>query len=80
MIVLAQPNDGRNLVVTNAVAGDGFVSFTNGNETIQFENIELPALDGNSTSLTLGEDDSDRDEYFSTIDLEEVEDIEFFAI
>ena len=80
LIVLAQPNDGRNLVVTNAVAGDGFVSFTNGNETIQFENIELPALDGNSTSLTLGEDDSDRDEYFSTIDLEEVEDIEFFAI
>ena len=81
LVVLFQPNDGRNLFVTDAVAGNGFVTFSNGNEMIQFEDIEMPRLDDNSTSLTLPDgfdfgDDEGRDKFFSTADLTEIEDLE----
>ena len=75
LVVLFNPNDGRNLSVTDASTGSGFVSFSNGNETVQFVDIESPSLDNNSTSLTLS-DDFELDEFFSTIDLVDVEDVE----
>ena len=52
--VVFQPNDGRQLFQTNTQLGNGFVSFANGNENIQFANIETPVLaSGDTGALTI---------------------------
>ncbi|MEM9413174.1 MAG: hypothetical protein AAGA30_18845 [Planctomycetota bacterium] len=70
-----QPNDGGNLTITNANAGNGFASFTNGNERIQFENIETSLVDnsGGKSRLTVLDGFGPNDELFSSVDLEDFE-------
>ena len=82
LAVVFQPNDGRDLNITNASAGDGFVTFTNGNEIVQFEDIELPSLgtSGGVGSLVLPPGfDGDIDDFFSSLDLDELDELDGFA-
>ena len=83
--IVFEQNDGRQLFFTNPQESNGFVSFANGNETVQFESIESPTLNAPATgsgssgfSLPSGVDFSSLvDDFFSTADLEDLEDIEF---
>jgi hypothetical protein len=43
--VATTAGDGSQLTITNVQLGQGYVTFTNGNETVQFENIELAYRD-----------------------------------
>ena len=82
--VVFEPNDGRQLFFSNPQQSDGFVSFTNGKENVQFLSIELPTLAGGGTgpgssSFTLpeGTDYSALvDDFFSTEELDDLEDWE----
>ena len=62
--VFTAPGDGSNLVLTNAAAGNGFVNFTNGNELVQFSEIENASL-VNGGAVASAVETIDLDRFFS---------------
>ena len=79
LTVVFQANDGRQLFETNPQLGNGFVSFTNGNEIIQFENIETPVLATSGAGAFTLPDDFDfsglGDDVFEEFDEDDLLDI-----
>ena len=64
------PGDGSNLVITDASSGSGFVNFTNGNEIVQFDDIENASLanGGAIASIVLP---IELDQFFTDFDSEQ---------
>ena len=79
--VQSQPGDGSSLTVTNPSNGNGFFTFTNGNEIVQFINIELPSLEtAGPGNFALPPDfglSGDLDDFFSRLDADEFEELGF---
>jgi hypothetical protein len=63
--------------MTNPTVGEGFVSFGNGNELIQFENIEDVILNGGSaSSIALpGSSGGILDQLFGSLQLQDMDEI-----
>ena len=74
--LIFQSNDGRDLNVTNQTQGNGFITFGNGNELVQFQSIESQTLGSGTGALAVGLDDGSVDDFFSTADIDDLDDIE----
>ena len=74
--LLPQPNDGRELFITDPSQGAGFVTFTNGNEVVQFDDIETVDMGGSSNATYPGPGDGESlDDFFASFDQDDLSEI-----